>query len=217
MLYFFFNFSFFFFLLIFFFCCTNFFGQGPFQYWHYWDDASGLDRYSLNLPNPVTPVMLGIHSLHNHILFFIGIIFSVVTFLLFSILYYFSFYPDKYYRLSYYANCIRRFFDNLYIFLFTNLIRLLNSLKIYTSGGFLTLFTYILVAVVFYVAVFVTFVIHTLGLVITQIKDYSCIKIYFTMLQYPEFLSTAFYNRLYSLCQKKEYVYFVYIIKVAPC
>lgn len=62
-------------------------------------DNSGdsLDRYQLNLLDPATPIAFGIHSLHNHIMFFLCVILSTVLFLLCSILYHFSFYQDKYY------------------------------------------------------------------------------------------------------------------------
>jgi cytochrome c oxidase subunit 2 len=85
--------------------------------------SGGLDQYQLNLPDPATPIMFGIHSLHNHILFFISVIFIVVCFLLFSILYYFSFYRDEFYTSSYYYNRIMAILLKIvgFIFFFINL------------------------------------------------------------------------------------------------
>lgn len=91
------------------------------------NSGDSLDQYQLNLPDPATPIAFGIHSLHNHILFFLCIILATVLFLLFSILFHFSFYKDKYYNpLFYYhvlvnsllsfiinlMNLITRFFNN---------------------------------------------------------------------------------------------------------
>jgi cytochrome c oxidase subunit 2 len=57
-----------------------------------------VDRYQLNLSDPATPIMFGIHNLHNHILFFLCMILAAVLFLLFSVLFFFSFYADKFYN-----------------------------------------------------------------------------------------------------------------------
>ena len=66
--------------------------------------SASLDQYQVNLPDPATPIMFGIHSLHNHILFFMCVIFVVVVTLLFSIVYYFSFYSDEYYFIGFYVS-----------------------------------------------------------------------------------------------------------------
>nr|AKT93869.1 cytochrome c oxidase subunit 2 [Balamuthia mandrillaris] len=73
------------------------------------DNTRSLDRYQLNLPDPATPIAFGIHSLHNHILFFLCVIFAAVFFLLLSILYHFSFYNDKIYILNKYLFFIPNF------------------------------------------------------------------------------------------------------------
>nr|UQW93852.1 cytochrome c oxidase subunit 2 [Balamuthia mandrillaris] len=73
------------------------------------DNTRSLDRYQLNLPDPATPIAFGIHSLHNHILFFLCVIFAAVFFLLLSILYHFSFYNDKLYNLNQYLFFIPNF------------------------------------------------------------------------------------------------------------
>lgn len=65
-----------------------------------------VHEYQLNLPDPATPIMFGIHNLHNHILFFLCLILASVLFLLFSVLFFFSFYDDKYYDFSFYKNAI---------------------------------------------------------------------------------------------------------------
>ena len=71
--------------------------------------TASLDQYQVNLPDPATPIMFGIHSLHNHILFFMCVIFIVVVTLLFSIVYYFSFYPDEYYLIGFYVAKVYNF------------------------------------------------------------------------------------------------------------
>lgn len=77
------------------------------------NSGDSLDQYRLNLPDPATPIAFGIHSLHNHILFFLCIILVTVLFLLFSILYHFSFYDDKYYSPLYYVHVCAKAFSRL--------------------------------------------------------------------------------------------------------
>jgi len=55
---------------------------------NWWDVAHYLyfDGFSISLPLPSSPIMYGIISLHDHILFFLGIILALVLYLLIATL-----------------------------------------------------------------------------------------------------------------------------------